>query len=108
MKKLGHVTFRLDPAEHQELLQIAAVLNTDLSGLLKLMIAASKPEFKLQAAALKEANEGVEWLIQSGGMKSFAQWLKEYEDSLKRQEARPKSKKRPPAPPPKYRSIDDE
>jgi hypothetical protein len=92
--KLGHVTFRLDPAEHQELLEIAEVLNTDMSGLLKLMIATAKPEFKLKAAALREANQVVERLVQTGGMKSFAEWLKEYENSLKSQEGRPKSKKR--------------
>ena len=94
MTKLGHVTFRLDPAEHQELLEIAAALNTDMSGLLKLMIATAKPEFKLKAAAIKEANQVVERLIQSGGMKSFAQWLKEYEDSLQGRDDGPKSKKR--------------
>jgi hypothetical protein len=105
-KKLGHVTFRLDPAEHQELLEIAAVLNTDLSGLLKLLIAAAKPEFKLRAALLKEANEGIDRLIQSGGMKSYAQWLKENEEALKSQEDGPKPKSR--GIPPKHRSIDDE
>jgi hypothetical protein len=103
MKKLGHVTFRLDPAEHQELLEIAAALNTDMSGLLKLMIATAKPEFKLKAAAVKEANELVERLLQPGGMKTFAQWVKEYEASLKGKGGRSKSEKAK-----KYRSIDDE
>ena len=60
---LGHVTFRLDPSEHQELLQIAKVLNTDMSGLLKLMIATAKPEFKFRAAAITENNRIVEeWI----------------------------------------------
>jgi hypothetical protein len=94
MPKLGHVTFRLDPAEHEELLEIASALNTDMSGLLKLMIATAKPEFKLKAVAIKEATEVVERLVQPGAMKSFAQWLKEYEDSQQGQEERPKSKKR--------------
>jgi hypothetical protein len=92
--KLGHVTFRLDPAEHHDLLDIAAVLNTDMSGLIKLMLAVAKPEFKLKAAAIKEANEVVERLIQSGGMKSFAHWLQEYEESRKTQDDGPKTKKR--------------
>jgi hypothetical protein len=52
------------------------------------------PEFKLKAAALKEANEEVARLIQSGGMKHYARWVKEQEESLKDQDERPKSKKR--------------
>jgi hypothetical protein len=94
LRKLGHVTFRLDPAEHQELLEIATVLNTDLSGLLKLMIAAAKPEFKLKAAALKAANKAVELLVENDEMAKFVEWFMEYKDSLKSQDDRPKSKKR--------------
>jgi post-segregation antitoxin (ccd killing protein) len=46
---LGHINFRLDLELHQELLEIARALGTDLSGLLKEMLKEALPAFSARA-----------------------------------------------------------
>jgi hypothetical protein len=50
---LGHVTFRLPEEEHRELLEIARMLGTDLSGLIKQMLAEAKPIFEERAEKVR-------------------------------------------------------
>jgi hypothetical protein len=62
---LGHISFRLSPGRHQELLEIARHLGIDLSSLLNQMIGESLPAFleratdvvRRQEAARREFNE---------------------------------------------------
>ena len=46
----GHVTFRLDPTLHKDLVEAAKILDIDLSSLLKAMIAEAKPGIDARVA----------------------------------------------------------
>ena len=50
--KLGHVTLRLDPAIHQELLDLGRIVGNDMSGLIRAAVIETLPALRLKAAKL--------------------------------------------------------
>lgn len=51
---LGQITFRLPPEQHKELMAMAEALGSDVSGLLKLMLAEATPTFQNRVRELKQ------------------------------------------------------
>lgn len=59
-KPLGHITFRLRPEFHGELLRIARTLNMDLSGLVNTMLMEATPIMRARAAELEAKQKASE------------------------------------------------
>jgi hypothetical protein len=57
--KLGHITFRLPPEVHAQLIEFAGVLLTDVSGVLKTAVAEGLPEVAARVEAIRRKREPV-------------------------------------------------
>jgi len=62
---LGQITFRLPPEQHKELMAMAESLNSDVSGLVKLMLAEATPAFQTRVTELTQRRLAATYRVES-------------------------------------------